>query len=375
MTDSQKLIETFDARVERRANRRAFFTNAIGAAAIGGAFVYANAAAAQSTAPAQIDIDVLNFALNLEYLEANFYAYAATGLPIAQGMTTGTVGANGYAQSATLAAAGPTPARAVAFTDPVVAQYAQEIAQDELNHVNFLRGALGSLAVAQPVIDVGTSPTGAFSTAARAAGIIGPTSATAPTYFDPYASDENFLLGAFIFEDVGVTAYKGASPLLVNKTYLEAAAGILAVEAYHASIVRTVLYGKGMSVGGTAIPQAYGGGTYPSRTAQPALITNAGLISDARDSLDGTTATPAANLITPNTTIGTDTDDDQGIAAVTTGAGTRSNIAPLNANGLAYSRSAAAVLNIVYLTPQAAKSGGFFPAGMNGNIVTSTQQV
>ena len=41
MTDSQKLIDAFDARVERRENRRAFFTNALSVAAVGGAFVYA----------------------------------------------------------------------------------------------------------------------------------------------------------------------------------------------------------------------------------------------------------------------------------------------------------------------------------------------
>ena len=370
MTDSQKLIDTFDARVERRADRRAFFTNALGIAAVGGAFVYASAAAAQAAAPAQVDIDVLNFALNLEYLEANFYSYAAFGTPIDPTMTTGT-GTNGYAASATSSAG----ARAVAFSDPVVAQYAKEIANDELAHVTFLRATLGALAVAQPQIDVGTSPTGAFSSAARAAGIIGATSTAAPTSFDAYASDENFLLGAFIFEDVGVTAYKGAAPLLVNPTYLEAAAGILAVEAYHASIVRTVLYGKGMSVGGTPIPAAFGGGNYPVNAAQPALINYVDQISAARDSLDGSSATPTAGKITPNAIIGTDYSDDQGIAAVTTTNGTRSNIAPLNENGLAYSRTANAVLNIVYLTPQAAKSGGFFPAGMNGNIVTSTQQV
>ena len=377
MTDSQKLIETFDARVERRENRRAFFTNALGVAAVGGAFVYATAAAAQTAAPAQIDIDVLNFALNLEYLEANFYSYASFGTPIAGSMTgagtaagptaVATTGSNGVVYN--------TGARQVNFTDPVVSQYAKEIAQDEIAHVAFLRSALSTLAVAQPQLDIGIDPNGAFSNAARSAGIIGATTATAPTFFDPYASDENFLLGAFIFEDVGVTAYKGASPLLVNPNYLEAAAGILAVEAYHASIVRTVLYGKGMSVGGTAIPAAYGGGNYPTRAAQPFLINYANQISAARDSLDGTASTPTAGRITPNPTIGTDYSDDQGIGAVSMAGGTRSNIAPLNQNGLAYSRTANAVLNIVYLTPQAAKSGGFFPAGMNGNIVTSTQQV
>ncbi len=313
MSDTTHLIEAFDARVERRSERREFFRTIAGAGAIAGGLFFSGVAPAfAQSAPA--DADVLNFALNLEYLEAQFYSYAATGAGLPANMLTGT-----GTQGAVIGG------RKVNFTDPVVSQYAQEIAQDEVAHVAFLRSALGSSAVAQPAIDVGgTDPNGAFSKAAQAAGLV-----PAGTAFDPYSTDENFLLGAFIFEDVGVTAYKGASPLITSKVFLEAAAGLLAVEAYHASLIRTTLYGKGI--------------------ATPSLIDATEKISNARDSLDGPI------------------DDDQGVRNI----GSASNIAPLDSSGLAYSRTAAQVLNIVYLNRMAVTAGGFFPSGVNGTIRAS----
>jgi hypothetical protein len=324
---NQAIIAAFKARAKRREERRHFFKMAGSAAvAASAASLLAGCGGDDSVGtpapaptptptpgPVMSDVDVLNFALQLEYLEANFYSFAVNGEGLGPALITGT-GAQGTA----------TGGRRVNFTDPVVAQYAVEIAIDEAQHVLFLRNQLGASAVAQPAIDVSAGPTSAFSAAARAAGLI-----TANQSFDPYANDENFLLGAFIFEDVGVTAYKGAAPLITNKTYLEAAAGILAAEAYHAGLIRTVLYRKGLEA--------------------PTLRTSADKISDARDSLDGSS------------------DLDQGISPT----GGASNIVPTDENGIAYSRTTGQVLNIVYLDKTAKSAGGFFPSGLNGNIKTS----
>lgn len=318
-------LDLLQKRADRLEARRRFFTKTGGFAVglAGGSILAAcgggNDAIGQNTpnpppTTGPSDADILNFALNLEYLEAQFYQYAVSGTGLADDQLNGT-GRRGQV----------TGGRAVPFKDPVVAAYAREIAKDEAAHVRFLRSALGSAAVAQPDIDVGTAVNGAFSTAARAAGLV-----AAGQAFDPYASDEAFLLGAFIFEDVGVTAYKGAAPLISSKTYLEAAAGILAAEAYHAGLIRSTLYAKGVQT--------------------PSLRTSADAISDARDSLDNAA------------------DDDQGIS----GTPGLANIAPLDANGIAYSRSPGDVLNIVYLSRDAVSKGGFFPSGVNGNLSLST---
>lgn len=327
MSQQDLTLEVLEACEIRRADRRKFIkvASAATAAAAGASMLAACDGGSDdfkpiitptpTPSPAPItDADVLNFALNLEYLEAQFYSFAATGSGLSASLLTGT-GTQGTV----------TGGRRVAFVDPLVAQYAREIAADEVAHVAFLRRAIGSTAVAQPAIDIGTSPTGAFSSAARAAGLIG-----AGASFDPYFSDENFLLGAYIFEDVGVTAYKGASPLITNKTFLEAAAGILAAEAYHAGLVRTVLYRKGI--------------------ATPTLVDATEAISNARDSLDGTS------------------DLDQGVRATGSGATATSNIVPTDNNGVAFSRSTGQVLNIAYLNKLATDRGGFFPAGVNGSI-------
>jgi hypothetical protein len=271
------------------------------------------------------DTDYLNFALNLEYLEAEFYTLASSGQTIDQigiGIGAGTAATGGG--TVTVKPTGPASCK-VPFTIPAVSSYASEIATEEQKHVKFLRGALGGAAVAQPNIDLYNS----FNAAAAAAGI-GPA-------FDPFASDVNFLLGSYIFEDVGVTAYHGAAGLLTSKTNLGAAAGILAVEAYHASLIRTVLWG---------LDQANPSAGIASTTVK---------ISNLRAALDGTN------------------NDDIGLMTVqvalngTTPNFTASTIVNADSNTIAFSRTTQQVLNIVYASASGAK-GGFFPNGLNGNI-------
>lgn len=296
--------------VDLGKGRRAFLqTLGLGVA---GAAILGNgttASQAQGLPPTATDADILNFALNLEYLEAEFYLNAVSGAGLKSGDLQG-VGAIGAVTGG---------GRAVPFTDPNVRKYAFEIAADEEAHVRFLRGALGAAAVSRPALNIDF----AFTAAARAAGLIG-----ANDRFDAYANDTNFLLASFIFEDVGVTAYNGAAAAIQNKTFLSAAASILAVEAYHAGIIRTTLYAKG-------------------------LIAQADAISNARDSLDGTT------------------DLDQGISgtqSATPGfAQSDANLVPTNAQGLAFARTPGQVLDIVYLNTTQSP-GGFFPAGLNGTL-------
>eukprot|EP00850_Spirogloea_muscicola_P025306 SM002720S10225 [mRNA] locus=s2720:20:835:- [translate_table: standard] len=157
------------------------------------------AAAALPAVSAQniTDVDILNFALNLECLEAQFYSFAALG----QGLSVADRGG------------GPAPrgGRKASLSDEAQA-YAEEIAGDEIAHVRFLRAALGAAAVPCPVVDIDV----AFALAADFA-----FDAILPIKFDAYASDVLFYLAAFIFEDVGVTAYKGAAPLITTAAYLE----------------------------------------------------------------------------------------------------------------------------------------------------------
>ena len=200
---------------QRAVNRRNFLAGVgMAGVAAAGAGVLAACSDSRPVTPAPVgaagpsEQDVLNFALNLEYLEANFYAYATTGMPIPAANLPGSPTITGGAM--------------VNFSDPVVKEIAIAIAADELHHVQFLQAALGASAINCPNLNLNALGIG-------------------------FGSDAEFLTLSRAFEDTGVSAYGGAATLLSGAD-LQYAAQILAVEAYHASSSRVQLIQKGITV-------------------------------------------------------------------------------------------------------------------------------
>ena len=123
------------------------------------------------------DAKILNFALTLEFLEAEFYTQAER---------------NGRLRGE-------------------LAEFASVVGAHERAHVAFLQGALGGAAVAKPTFDFGNTVT----------------------------EQKAFANTAQVLEDTVVAAYNGQAPNLTKET-LAPAASIVAVEALHAGWIRDI---------------------------------------------------------------------------------------------------------------------------------------
>ncbi|MBB6018263.1 ferritin-like domain-containing protein [Deinococcus radiopugnans] len=175
-------------------NRRSFLKFAgaasAGAVMLGGVNMTALAATSVSTKSKQQDIEILNYALLLEYLEAEFYL--------------------NFSEKGALRSK---------LTNARVKQYADQIYAHEKAHVDFLVKTItdaGEKAIPKPDIDF--TPL-----------------LTNPDKSPKTINDELFLALAATFEPIGVRAYLGQADKILTAGYLTAAASVLAVEANHAS--------------------------------------------------------------------------------------------------------------------------------------------
>jgi hypothetical protein len=309
----KKLNDLIDKALSRRQFLAGAGTTAAAALVVGCNNSTTTPSPTPTPTPTPLDIpdnDILNFALNLEYLEAEFYLYAATG--------------SGLSSADALAGAGTTivPANTVAvpWTSPTQAQFAAELAQTELDHVRYLQATItknSGTPVPRPAIDL--TYFGPLGVAANFT--------TAPT-FNPFADPNSFLVGAFTFEDVGVTAYAGGAPALISNILLSGAAGLQAAEAYHAASIRTQI------AGGAA------------NTGDATYLNWANKISALRATLGGgkETQLSLSSIVAADPTY-----------------------------FIGYSRTTDQVLHIVYGQNGGAgvSKGGFFPNGLNGSITTT----
>jgi Ferritin-like domain len=126
------------------------------------------------------DVEILNFALTLEYLESDFYNVKGKE-----------VGLTGTAKS-----------------------YATIFGEQEADHVKALRSAIESLG-GKPVVK--------------------------PAFSFPASSQSSFLMLASVLENTGVSAYNGAAPSLQSKQVLSSAGSIVQIEARHAAAINLLL--------------------------------------------------------------------------------------------------------------------------------------
>lgn len=266
----------FEHLVSQSPNRRGFVTKLGIAGAVVGA-----AATSRGMAQSTItDVDILNFALNLEYLEAEFYTVATTGKTLAQ---------SGFTLTGSGTQGAVTGGAQVTLSDSAVAATALELAKDEQAHVKLLQGAIaqfGGAAIAEPAINLNALGVG-------------------------FANQTEFLTLARAFEDIGVTAYGGAAPLIQNSAILGYAARILAVEAVHSGNIR-------------------------------AAVARLGVPTTALDGADHLPPPSGAQYF------------------------------PTDLNALTEVRTPGQVLYIAFGGMANATSGGFFPSGVNGTLNVSS---
>ena len=232
------------------------FGSKVAVAALPFAFATIFKRAYGQTTPVSVN-SVLNFALQLEYLESYFYN---------QGVASpGLIHSGDMASFVTIQA-------------------------DENEHVAFLQSVLGTAAGAMPKFDLTAG--GAFS--------------------DVLSNYNTFLAVSNAFEDTGVRAYKGqAVNLIGNQTVLTAALSIHAVEARHASAVRQIRAAQGVAI----YPWISGSSSESNDTGVAAVNANYGAGASTSYPAENNVTQGGVNLTTLPSAYGSTTPYDVACAA------------------------------------------------------------
>ena len=256
----------------------------------------------------QAERDLMNFALNILYLEAQFYSYAVTGQGLPAGALTGT-GTAGAASGG----------RQNTFESSGIAERFREINYDTAGQVTLFRELLGNEAIAQPTIDLAVNA-GPF-------GVIG--RSISDSALDPYANDLSLLLAAFYLIEPSLTVLKRAAWQITTKQLADAVTAVVAAKAGHAGMIRLQLIKANFAI------------------LNHVQIAHCVMrMSDLRERLGETV------------------DVDESLSK--SGVGTV--FSPASDAGYFPERTPAQARPIYLLAAPTIDRGGFFPNGMNGNL-------
>ncbi|XP_077250137.1 ferritin-like catalase Nec2 [Tasmannia lanceolata] len=275
---------------------------------------------AQSPPPPPCDVELLQFALNLEYLEAEFFLFGALGYGLDR-------------VEPELAMGGPPPVGGrQASLSWLVRDIVIQFAYQEVGHLRAIRQAVG--AFPRPLLNLSSANFARLMDNALGQPLIPP--------FDPYISDLNFLIACYLIPYIGLTGYAGTAPYLNSSSIKSLVAGLLAVESGQDAVIRTLLYQ-------TSELRPY---PYSITVAE---LTDA--ISVLRNRLAHSTNKDHGVVIIPPTL---QHGWDQGW--------TRGNIIDGDNYSVAFSRTPQEILRIVYGSGLEYVTGGFFPAGADGTM-------
>jgi hypothetical protein len=271
-------------------------------------------ASASATPPptySATDADRLNFALQLQYLLAAYLQQSLDGTTLDGTALTAGVGTRGTVSGG----------RPVAFTDAVLKASVREVTAATVARIAFLRRALGNAATAQPAINIAGGQGSPFQSITL---ITSPNDPAPKSYFDPYGSEEDFLLGAAALFAVVSTA-------TTDLTWAFGATLQGAMSAFVAGVVAS-----------DKLPDN-----------SPTLFARAAQMSNTRNYFDGPRSL------------------DQDLGRFVNKDWIASNIMFKDNNWIMIRRTPEQALNVLYASQNVVSSGAFFPTGVNGTIRNS----
>ncbi|KAL2459750.1 hypothetical protein Fot_54494 [Forsythia ovata] len=265
------------------------------------------------------DVDLLEFPLNLEYLEAEFFSWGAFGRGLDR-------------LAPNLAMGGPPPIGAKkARLSPIVKDIIAQFALQEFGHLRAIKKTVPGFP--RPLLNLSAASFATIMNNAFGKPLMPP--------FDPYANDINYLLASYVVPYVGLTGYVGANPKLQSSTAKRLVAGLLGVESGQDAVIRALLYERAMV---KVLPYGYTVAEFTNRISMLRNKLGKGGLKD-----EGLIVKPA-----------------QGAEGRIAG-----NVLAGDKFSLAFDRTPEEILRIVYGSGKENKPGGFYPKGADGKIAKS----